>query len=113
MVVAARAPELGDGAAEVRPRDVAALLGPSLDGGGHGGPARRAQPQEPPREEVALSWVGGRSGGGGEGFRVRAEGATEEGEEQEARAARESGHGHGGGPRCGRVLDFILCIDHL
>lgn len=91
MVVAARAPELGDGTAEVRLRDVATLLGPSLDGG-RGAPARRPEPEEAPRKEVVALAGGGRSGGGGgvgDGFRVWAGG--EEGEE--ARAAHDSGHG--------------------
>ncbi|CAN6233091.1 unnamed protein product, partial [Urochloa humidicola] len=96
VLVAARAPELRDCATELWVRDVAALLGPSLDGG-RGGPTRRtgAKPEEAPRDDaVVADRGGGGSGGAGrrrEGFRVWCARGEEE-EAGEARAARGSGH---------------------
>jgi hypothetical protein len=96
--VAAHAPELPDCVTELRQRDVATLLGPSLDGG-RGAPAvRRSETEETPREEVAVADAAGcrrRRGAerGGEGFRVCAGG--EEEDAGEAGAASCSGHTHG------------------
>ena len=76
---------------------MAALPGPSLDGG-RGGPARRteAEPEEAPREVVVLADPGGRGRGGagrGEGFRVRCAAGEEEEAGEAPRAARgSSGH---------------------
>jgi hypothetical protein len=97
VLVAVGAPELPDCVTELRQRDVATLLGPSLDGGRSAPAVRRSDTEETPREEVAVADAGCRrrrgAERGGEGFRVCAGGGEEDADE--AGAANCRGHAHG------------------